>query len=549
MIGQRCQMLQHPTKQLFWIMGDLSYRLPQPQLLRLTLEDCAICLINRDDPFLFASPSAWKNRKETDRDADPETQQLRQVAQASEHKSNRFNDKVVLPMPDVRAQAEKIYRQVVPLMNPTVSIQLAEAWLRSHFDYQPHTSVARCDIYSYYVQYCSHISSPPCNHANFGKVVKTVFPRICTRRIGVRGNSKYHYYGIGPREGDDGPLVLVSSGKKQHCFVYEARADKRDNKQKLMKTPIYQKSLKSTDEDRRELLTLLEPAPIVNRCHDLPIQLTDIMKEFLALYRVHSLEILECVLVAHFYQVRDVIVEFWRKLPLQFITSSLMTYPVVMEAIVEYDHLTYRAICNILMPDPVQPTPSGLVQFVKDFVDNLDFWINEGLHLYPKRLREQKLEACRKFQLLMTGNLQLSWTATAARFVLHSHETVRQLQLVLQGLDVEDIIAHCNHCDLDEDTVRQYLGKFQQLLINNCALEEYIEWIETMILDHLHDNEVDGTSAEDVSKQLLLHWSYITGQILLQLTLAASQTLGSFHLLDVLFKDYAVYYLHHVLRL
>ncbi|XP_060065501.1 transcription factor RFX4-like [Ylistrum balloti] len=530
-------------------MSDLSYKLSGQQLLRLTLEDLAVCLINHDDPFLYNCPSTWKKCQEESFDADPEMKELRNMAQASESKANGLRNKKALAMTDGRAQAESIsYRQIIPQMSiPTVSVPQAETWLRNHFEEQAHTSVARSDIYNYYVQHCDHLSSAPCNPANFGKVVKAIFPKICTRRIGVRGKSKYHYCGIGPKDGDDGPLVLVSTGKNKKCFAYETRMDKKDNPQTTTKSSLYHRSLKATDEDKRELQELLQPYPNTCDYPGLPVSLTNIMGEFLALYKAHCVEILERILEAHFYEVRDVIVEFWRRLPLPFITCSLMTYPVVMEAIVAYDQLTYQAICKILLPDPVQPTPSGLVQFIKDFIDNLDFWIVEGLHMYPKRLREQKMEACCKFQSLMTQKLQLSWTSTAIRFVFQNHESVGRLQQALQELDIEDITARCSHGNVDEDTVRQHLGRFQHLLINNCDLEDYIEWIETIILDHLHDNEATGTPAEEASKQLLLRWSYLSGQVLLQLTLAASQTLGSFHLLDILFKDYAVYYLHHVL--
>jgi len=36
----------------------------------------------------------------------------------------------------------------------------------------------------------------PVNAASFGKLIRSVFIGLRTRRIGTRGNSKYHYYGI-----------------------------------------------------------------------------------------------------------------------------------------------------------------------------------------------------------------------------------------------------------------------------------------------------------------------------------------------------------------
>ena len=45
--------------------------------------------------------------------------------------------------------------------------------------------------------FCSDESKQdPVNAASFGKLIRSVFLGLRTRRIGTRGNSKYHYYGI-----------------------------------------------------------------------------------------------------------------------------------------------------------------------------------------------------------------------------------------------------------------------------------------------------------------------------------------------------------------
>ena len=46
------------------------------------------------------------------------------------------------------------------------------------------------------------------NAASFGKLIRSVFLGLRTRRIGTRGNSKYHYYGI-----------QVRIGRKEKAFV------------------------------------------------------------------------------------------------------------------------------------------------------------------------------------------------------------------------------------------------------------------------------------------------------------------------------------------
>jgi len=55
------------------------------------------------------------------------------------------------------------------------------------------TSVPRNRVYSQYASRCGTERVVPLNPASFGKLVRVIFPGIQTRRLGVRGESKYHY--------------------------------------------------------------------------------------------------------------------------------------------------------------------------------------------------------------------------------------------------------------------------------------------------------------------------------------------------------------------
>lgn len=55
------------------------------------------------------------------------------------------------------------------------------------------TSVPRSRVYHTYASRCATERVQPLNPASFGKLVRVIFPRIATRRLGVRGESKYHY--------------------------------------------------------------------------------------------------------------------------------------------------------------------------------------------------------------------------------------------------------------------------------------------------------------------------------------------------------------------
>lgn len=48
-------------------------------------------------------------------------------------------------------------------------------------------------VFSHYARRCGNERVPPLNPASFGKLVRIIFPGIQTRRLGMRGESKYHY--------------------------------------------------------------------------------------------------------------------------------------------------------------------------------------------------------------------------------------------------------------------------------------------------------------------------------------------------------------------
>ncbi len=54
-------------------------------------------------------------------------------------------------------------------------------------------SVPRGRVYANYASQCATERITVLNPASFGKLVRVLFPGLKTRRLGVRGESKYHY--------------------------------------------------------------------------------------------------------------------------------------------------------------------------------------------------------------------------------------------------------------------------------------------------------------------------------------------------------------------
>ncbi|KAH9385421.1 uncharacterized protein NEMAJ01_0317 [Nematocida major] len=69
-------------------------------------------------------------------------------------------------------------------------------WLNLNYVACKDNSIPRCVIYQHYCDDFKKKGIEPLNTAMFGKVIKMCFPFIRSRRLGNRGNSKYHYFGV-----------------------------------------------------------------------------------------------------------------------------------------------------------------------------------------------------------------------------------------------------------------------------------------------------------------------------------------------------------------
>ncbi|XP_010002097.1 PREDICTED: DNA-binding protein RFX5 [Chaetura pelagica] len=69
-------------------------------------------------------------------------------------------------------------------------------WIRDHLEEHTETCVPKQDVYDAYKRYGDNLCCRPLSTANFGKIIREIFPNIKARRLGGRGQSKYCYSGI-----------------------------------------------------------------------------------------------------------------------------------------------------------------------------------------------------------------------------------------------------------------------------------------------------------------------------------------------------------------
>ena len=82
-------------------------------------------------------------------------------------------------------------------------------WLLDNFETADGVSLPRARMYDHYMIHSQQNNQEPVNAASFGKLVRSVFVGLKTRRLGTRGNSKYHYYGIKIKE--NSPLLAIQN--------------------------------------------------------------------------------------------------------------------------------------------------------------------------------------------------------------------------------------------------------------------------------------------------------------------------------------------------
>ncbi|NWZ00191.1 RFX5 protein, partial [Loxia curvirostra] len=65
------------------------------------------------------------------------------------------------------------------------------SWIRNHLEEHTDTCLPKQDVYDAYKRYCDNLGCRPLSTANFGKIIREIFPNIKARRLGGRGQSKY----------------------------------------------------------------------------------------------------------------------------------------------------------------------------------------------------------------------------------------------------------------------------------------------------------------------------------------------------------------------
>lgn len=356
-------------------------------------------------------------------------------------------------------------------------------WLLNLCELSPTAVVPRNRIYARYVQICADNSLSPLSPASFGKLVRILFPALTTRRLGMRGQSKYHYCGIklvGDQNFQGGlpastasfgldspqslnpntpslsgspsqtvlstPLNLIHIADHFHAHplkhvpglfsMIEALLNTRDMSSPLVLPSIYPYLPKDTDYDIADTLYLL--------------------------YRVHCTSIFESLRYMHI-----------RKIFLAFSGfASILTAPVfklytsesVLEWVRELDLVMYRTMAKMLTKLHLQSVPDEVVselrQVTKQYVAKLLLSLQTKM---PKNFVAMKMKHGKNFVVVLSRLLKVIETGQLAARILNNYSEKQSMVEDWMKLDLSDTIMREAPCS--RDNVGQVITIFSSDII------------------------------------------------------------------------------------
>lgn len=450
---------------------------------------------------------------------------------------------------------------------PTTRIapQAASAvqWLLENYETAEGVSLPRSTLYAHYLRHCSENKLEPVNAASFGKLIRSVFLGLRTRRLGTRGNSKYHYYGIRVKPGsslmnieDSSSRVMLNSnstGKAQGTVrPFKRNSDSSDSQGSngaLLQHAAYLGDGSNAIPSFPDI-HFSEPLP-----DDCGFEDVDTLK---SIYREHLEAFLDAILSLEFNTVESLWREFWRsqynnngdeceeeKYLSKSKLFSLCSLEQVQLFMKQVDLVFYQNLIQVLVPDVLKPIPATLTQSIRNFAKNLESWLTSAMAGAPPSMLQIKLTAVSAFSSSLRRYTSLNHLAQAARAVLHNGNQIGQMLADLNRVDFHSVREQASWvCQCDNEIVSRFENDFKLTLQQQNSLEQWASWLKNVVKSALKPYE-GRPSFSKAARQFLLKWSFYSSMVIRDLTLRSAASFGSFHLIRLLYDEYMFYLIEH----
>ncbi|XP_066200963.1 DNA-binding protein RFX2 isoform X2 [Saccopteryx leptura] len=454
-------------------------------------------------------------------------------------------------------------------------------WLLDNYETAEGVSLPRSSLYNHYLRHCQEHKLDPVNAASFGKLIRSVFMGLRTRRLGTRGNSKYHYYGI--RLKPDSPLNRLQEDtqymamrqqpvhQKPRCRPAQKSDSLGDNGSHtgLHSTP--EQAMAAQSQHHQQYIDVSHvfpefPAPdLSSLLLQESITLQDV-KALQLVYRRHCEATLDVVMNLQFHYIEKLWLSFWNSkasssdgpaslpasdedpeatiLPKDKLVSLCKCEPI-LKWMRSCDHILYQALVEVLIPDVLRPVPSTLTQAIRNFAKSLEGWLTNAMSDFPQQVIQTKVGVVSAFAQTLRRYTSLNHLAQAARAVLQNTSQINQMLSDLNRVDFANVQEQASWvCQCKESVVQRLEQDFKLTLQQQSSLDQWANWLDNVVTQVLKQH-AGSPSFPKAARQFLLKWSFYSSMVIRDLTLRSAASFGSFHLIRLLYDEYMFYLVEH----
>ncbi|KAM6467733.1 DNA-binding protein RFX6 [Liasis olivaceus] len=405
--------------------------------------------------------------------------------------------------------------------------QLTLQWLEENYIVCEGVCLPRCILYTHYLDFCRKEKLEPACAATFGKTIRQKFPLLTTRRLGTRGHSKYHYYGIGIKE----------SSAYYHS-VYSGKGLTRFSGSKLKNEGGFTRKYSLSSKTG----TLLPEFPSAQHLVlDQRIS-KDKVDTLIMMYKTHCQCVLDNAINGNFEEIQHFLLHFWQGMPEHLL--PLLENAVILDIFCVCDSILYKVLTDVLIPATMQEMPEGLLADIRNFAKSWEHWVISALENLPEDLAAKKLPIARRFVSSLkrqTSFLHLAQIARPALFDQHIvNAMVADIEKVdLYGIGSQALLTISGSLDSDVEGYIELFQELKDLLKKNATVESFIEWLDTVVEQRvIKASKQNGRSLKKRAQDFLLKWSFFGARVMHNLTLNNASSFGSFHLIRMLLDEY-----------
>ncbi|XP_058625923.1 MHC class II regulatory factor RFX1a isoform X4 [Onychostoma macrolepis] len=458
-------------------------------------------------------------------------------------------------------------------------------WLLDNYETAEGVSLPRSTLYCHYLLHCQEQKLEPVNAASFGKLIRSVFMGLRTRRLGTRGNSKYHYYGLRIKASSS---LLRLMEDQQHLAMRQQPFSQKQRLKPVQKVEGITNGMSSGSGQQQQqqqssglsdistqvqqYQQFLDASRALPEFPDVDLQGRALpegielehLKSFQLLYREHCEAILDVMVNLQFPLVETLWKTFWRfsesqagdsatlavhdesekRLPKSCLVL-LCKYDPVLRWSRDCDNTLYQGLVEMLIPDVLRPIPSALTQAIRNFAKSLESWLTNAMMNIPEEMVRVKVTSASAFAQTLRRYTSLNHLAQAARAVLQNTAQINQMLSDLNRVDFANVQEQASWVCRCEDRVVQRLEQdFKLTLQQQNSLEQWAAWLDGVVSQVLKPYQ-SSSAFPKAAKLFLLKWSFYSSMVIRDLTLRSAASFGSFHLIRLLYDEYMYYLIEH----